>query len=229
MKRTLSIVTVALVLACCVGPTKFVDRPEGTIWGWDPAAATRLAEALPLAELVRDRLGSKRVRRVEVHLTRPGERGFGSHGTCFSSHIEITPRGMRVHEYVLAHEACHWYIAGSRFDGLPLWVEEGLCDWIAYDVLGLLEGRRMELEDDVTSAIHLEHLHYDAVGWDRLTGRETDALYALGFRVVDRLGLERLAELNENGATSMDYLFAAELRIRIHPPERGSSAREDTR
>lgn len=229
MRRVLSAVLVFLVLVCCSGPTKFVDRPEGTVWGWDREAAERLGEALPLAERVRDRLGSAREKRVEVHVLEPGQRTKGRYGVCFPSHIEITPRGMREHEYVLAHEACHWYIRGSRFDGLPYWIEEALCDWVAYEQLGQLEARRAQLEGREPALIRLAYLKYDMVGWERLTDEEIEALFLYGFRVVDRIGLDRLAEMNASGADHLDYMDAADVAVRVHPPQGSESLWDDPR
>lgn len=229
MKRVLSAVLVFLLLVCCSGPTKYVDRPEGTVWGWDPEVAERLGEALPLAERVRERLGSARKQRVEVHILEPDDRSLSSYGACFSTHIEITPRGMRSPEYVLAHEACHWYINESRFDGLPYWIEEALCDWIAHEQLGQLEARRAQLEGVEPPLIHLAYLKYDTTGWKRLTEGEILALYLYGFRVVDTIGLERLAEMNASGSSHLDYMEAAGLSVRIHPLAATDSLWDDPR
>jgi len=213
MKHALSTVLVLLVLAGCAGPTMYIVRPEGTVWGWKRESAERVAEVMPIAERVRQRLDSRREGGVVVHVYEPGARTLGIDSAPYATQIEINPPAMNDIAYWLGRGATHWYVVDSPYEGLPLWVEVGLGDWIGLEYYGLQHARRQEIEAHGPIAFDEKSLVADRLDWESLFADEVIGLTYLGFSVVDRLGLEEVARLATAGADSHAYLRAARIDV----------------
>jgi hypothetical protein len=229
MKRTLSTVLALMFLMACVGPRKFVERPEGSVWGWSRESAERVAEALPVAERVRQRLGSTREGGVVIHVLAHQDPSDNSYGGCSDVRISLNPSALSNIEFALAHECAHWYAVGSPFDGMPLWMEEGLADWISCEVVGALEFRRLEIQGIGKFRTNSTLFLAGRTRWQTMSVDEIRTLTFLGFMVVDTIGLEEVARLARERSETNDYLRAARLEPVTFETSTTDSARNDTR
>ena len=164
----------------------------------------------PLVGAVKTRLESTRAKAPRLVLddepTGPG----GARGVCYDNHIRVMGEGQGLGlNYYIAHELVHWYTHDSPYEGLPLFIEEGLADWIACDLTGGLNSRIAENEQIGTLSIDPRHLWLDNAEFRQLPRDEYVDLTRAGFEIVRRLGLPRLRELLRDNAAPFDYLRAA--------------------
>jgi len=229
MKRIFSVALVLLTLVGCAGPTKYVERPEGSVWGWNRESAEKVASALPVADRVRQRLGSSREGGVVVHVFAHQDPSDNSYGGCSDVRIRLNPSALSNIEFALAHECAHWYAVGSPFEGMPLWMEEGLADWISCEVVGALEFRRLEIQNigkfTSSSALFLA----GRTRWQTMSVDEIRTLTFIGFMVVDSIGLDEVARLARARSETNDYLRAARLEPVTFETSTTASARDDPR
>lgn len=102
--------------------------------------------------------------------------------------------------FSVAHELVHWY-ASAPWDRLPHAIEEGLADYIAVHVAPEFRDERIAELDRRLASITPERREQALAVSERTwatTPREvrSDA-YAVGFKVVQRFGIEGLRELCE--------------------------------
>lgn len=179
-----------------------------------------MADALAFGPRVRATLCSTRTDPPEVWVV---ERDLGeARGTCFERHIEVIPSAV---EYHLAHELVHWYVPGSPYDELPHFVEEGLADFVALELLGLTEARKEEHRRIGDLTVRADGLNADDRTWSELPADEERMLTRLGFEVVSRVGLDRLRTLAADRAGPLTYLEAAGLEGRVASSQAASEPR----
>ncbi len=168
----------------------------------------------PFIQQVKTVLGSSRAevpRLVFVdEPTMPG----GARAVCYTDRIVIMGKGREFIDYYVAHELVHWYIDDSPYAGLPHFIEEGLADWIACDLTGVLEARIVEAAQIGTLAIDPRHLPLEAEEFMNLPYDASVDLTRAGFDLIRRLGLEKLRELLRDNAVPIDYLHAAGVVVR---------------
>lgn len=100
--------------------------------------------------------------------------------------------------FALAHELAHWHATGL-WDNLPQVVEEGLCDLVACEALGVsnpdsdgyrfllaLEGKNVDLEHELSRTAS----NYRDGG-----ELELQVSYALGFALASKIGVDGLRRL----------------------------------
>jgi hypothetical protein len=164
----------------------------------------------PLVGEVRTALDSTRAEAPRLVLddepTTPG----GARAVCRDNHIRVMGKGQELSlDYYVAHELVHWYIDDSPYAGLPSFLEEGVADWIACDLTGVLDARIEESARIGSLSINPRHLSLDAEEFIQLPRETTSDLTRAGFDIVRRLGLPRLRELLQDDAAPLDYLRAA--------------------
>jgi hypothetical protein len=169
----------------------------------------------PLVGAVKTRLDSTRANAPRLVLRDEPTTLSGAPAVCYDNHIAIMGKGQGgAFHFCLAHELVHWYTNDSPYEGLPVFIEEGLADWIACDLTGGLNSRIAENEQIGTLSIDPRHLWLDNAEFIQLPRDETADLGRAGFEIVRRLGLPRLRELLQDDAEPLDYLRAAGMILR---------------
>jgi hypothetical protein len=164
---------------------------------------------------VRSHLGSTREETPRFLLTSRERLRCGCIASCYDDYIVVAVDGHDTLDFFVAHELVHWYVVDSPFAGMPLFLEEGLADWIACDVTGHLEARIVESHLIGSVEIQPSHLYVDAAGWCELSSPVVEDLTRAGFDLIRRLGMERVRELALQGASADVYLREAG----VYPPK----------
>ncbi len=102
--------------------------------------------------------------------------------------------------FSIAHELVHWYVC-PPWDRLPHVVEEGLADFIAVEFDPKMRAIRVpELEQRIAEVTPERRARTYAITNRTQSRTPADVkhdMYAVGFEIVRRLGIERLRELCE--------------------------------
>ena len=102
--------------------------------------------------------------------------------------------------FSVAHELVHWY-ASAPWEHLPHAVEEGLADYIAVHIAPEFRDERVaELErrlSSITPERREQALDVSERTWATTPRDVRSDAYAVGFEIVQRLGIEGLRELCE--------------------------------
>jgi hypothetical protein len=213
MMRTAHFLTLAALTASCASaPRSSVEVEYGLVRAGTVEQAQFVADALAFTPRVRDTLEATRNELPELWIV---ERDLGGlRAICYERRIELSPI---VGEYHVLHELVHWYMPGSAFDGLPHFVEEGLCDFVALDMLGMVEGRRREHDTIERLTVPLASLDVNSRNFVRLPGKTRENLTRLGFEVVSRLGLDRVRALVAVGTSPLGYIEDSGIEFREGP------------
>ena len=163
----------------------------------------------PLAPLVRETLESTHTDLPILVLEDDATLPSGARASCHQDHIVLAREAQDEFDFFVAHELVHWYIDESPYAGLPHFIEEGLADWIACDLMGGLEGRIAQNIEIGTMSVDPRRLAVTGAGWSYLSREERQSLTRAGFDLVRRLGFEKLRVLLRENASPMDYLRAA--------------------
>ncbi len=133
-----------------------------------------------------DRAGGIRVRR-------------DGRGEVVERLIELRAGVRTAPRFLISHELTHWNVARTAWDRLPQFAEEGLCDFVAGVVAPEHRGERV-LDLQMRAARGLD-AHVDDVfvltarTWEKADGAVKSSAYALGYFLVERIGLDRLGQL----------------------------------
>lgn len=208
MRSICVLLACALVACTTASPRGVIDTPYGRVRAADVHTAQRVAEALGLTQRVRSFLDSERADLPEIWVV-DRLAGGSRYGICFAKRIELF-RAAFVHvDYYVAHELVHWYAHDSPFARLPVFVEEGLADYIALRLTGLHDARVSEHRRMGGVSFPPDMLHADKESWGSWSFEDCEAATRLGFEVVSVLGLEGLLEFLGRGASALDYAGAA--------------------
>ena len=215
--------------ASCVSPRYALETEYGVVRGDDEARVAIVSGELGMATAVRERLSSTREGPVEVLLLRSERVDTGAFAGLLSDgrivlgedafvplraefgvpmRIDLTRYGDP--RYYVAHELAHWLLRESPYEGVPTFVEEGLADTVALELLGHLEARHAELVDaeprplprSAILASREEYLHDDSSMQASLLGTE----------VVRRLGFDEIRRLRARDADPFEYVNAAKVK-----------------
>jgi hypothetical protein len=119
----------------------------------------------PLAPLVRETLESTRTDLPILVLEDAATLPSGARASCHQDHIVLAREAQDEFDFFVAHELVHWYIDESPYAGLPHFIEEGLADWIACDLMGGLEGRIAQNIEIGTMSVDPRRLAVTGAGW----------------------------------------------------------------
>jgi hypothetical protein len=221
MRKQISIVALALTSACASVPPVTVSTEHGLVRASTGEQVVRVAEALAAAPRVRDTLHSIRIDLPELWVVEHDRSAIGSYN---GSRIELKPQAG---DYHVLHELVHWYVHGSPFDGMPQFLEEGLCDFVALQVLGLVSARQREHVAIGELTVSFDSLSMRARRFLGLSVQTRIDLTRVGFEVVSRLGLDRLQVLAAAQADPWSYLREAGLVSDSGPTNTGKCVNPD--
>ncbi|MFO1010530.1 MAG: hypothetical protein U1F29_10755 [Planctomycetota bacterium] len=116
--------------------------------------------------------------------------------------IELRPGVRSAPRFLIAHELTHWNVGRSAWDRLPHYAEEGLCDFVAGVAAPDYWGERV-LDLKVRAAPGLdspldEVFSMSSRTWEWADGAVKSSACAIGYFLVDRIGLDRLRQLCES-------------------------------
>ena len=187
-----------------------VDGASGRVLYPDPehrpdaVVVSRVLDSLfdPAAE----RLGERRDEPAEVWL----DPGWPVHATTFERCIVFNPGEGRLKyaDLILAHELVHWHVHDTALErNLPHTLVEGLCEWISAALVPELEADRRALFAGLLADARrrgalpqvVARLGIEKRAFTALPAETKHELYALGFTLVDRIGIEALREAAERG------------------------------
>lgn len=220
--------TLALVPSC-VGPAFTLENEYGVVHGDDEARVAIVAGELEMMTALRERLSSTRAGTVEVVLLERRRVGSGAYAGLLTDgrivlgedafvplrgdlgvplRIDLSRHGDP--RYYVAHELGHWLLRESPYEGVPTFVEEGIVDSIALELLGTLEARHAELAKTEPQPLPLAAILASREDYPH----DDSSLQAslLGTEVVRRLGLEEIRRLRERGAGPLEYVSAAKAK-----------------
>ncbi len=164
--------------------------------------------------LAGEALGYTRDEPVEIWLV-PNWR---SQGTTFDDYVVFNPSDTNVPfaDLILTHEFVHWHAKGTPLQrNLPHLALEGLCEWIAADLNSQWTADRHKMYSERLSAAreggYLPHvvsqLSLSLEDWLETSGDERYDTYALGFALVDSIGVDVLREAAERGPLSPEAVL----------------------
>lgn len=209
MRHLIHLIALTLTAACSSVPPVSLDSEYGRVRAGTPEQAGRVAEVLAFAPQVRDTLRSTRSDLPVVWVV---DRDLDAIGVCFERRIELMAAGT-IEPTCLIHELVHWYIPGSPFEGMPHFLQEGLCDFVALGFMGLLEARRRENDAIGALTVPSASLGMGTRDWFDLPRETRQDLSRLGFEVVSRLGLDRTEALAAARAEPLGYIQEAQIAI----------------
>lgn len=215
MRKLILTAAIALTAACVSAPPVTIDTEHGLVRASTREQAERVADALAVAPRVRDTLHATR---ADLPVLWVVEHDLGAaRAVCYERRIELKPSAVELKpsavEYYVAHELVHWYMPGSSFDGLPHFVEEGLADFVALQLFGLVSARERENAAIGSVTVPTAALDADSRVWFTLPDETKLALTRLGFTVVSRLGMDGLQTRAAASEGPWSYLQGAGIDI----------------
>ncbi len=164
--------------------------------------------------LAGEALGYTRDEPVEIWLVPD----WGGQGTTFENCVVFNPSdgNMRFADLVLTHEFVHWHASGTLLQqNLPHVALEGMCEWIAADLTSKWKADRHKMYSERLSTAreggYLSHvvsqLGLSLEDWLDLSGDELYDTYALGFALVDSIGVDVLREAAKRGPLSPEAVL----------------------
>ena len=153
---------------------------------------------------------------------------FGHKGMQFERCVVLRADAMRFPEFFLTHELVHWYAVGTPWSRLPKVVEEGLADHAVCQLLPEYEGDRRNRHSLVYSAFRQGSIEIDLLAllredwedWEDFNESDYAVLYAVGFAIVERIGIDALHQLclDHGGGVPPEVLLD---RARLSPQGSG--------
>lgn len=159
-----------------------------------------------------EELGYRRDEPLEVWL----DPEWHTHGSAGARCIVVNPSGRRMEfvDLILAHELVHWHARGTPIQrNLPLVVGEGIAERIALDIVREYEADRRAVYGDLLDAARrrgdlpdlISRANLDEYGWHSLPPESSrHELYALGFALVNRIGVDALREAATRGPVTLE-------------------------
>lgn len=143
-------------------------------------------------------------------------------GRVVDRHIVISNLGLMQARFAIAHELVHWY-ASRTWDRLPHAVEEGLADSIALKLAPEWKQiRELELDlrlNEITPERRALALQVTERQWEAAPTQVREDAYAVGFEIVQRLGVARLRALCVMAeAAGLDRVPVPWLMCTVEPP-----------
>lgn len=142
--------------------------------------------------------------------------GWSSLATTFDDVIIFDPQSAGSQDFILTHEFVHWHSWGTVIQrNLSHPIQEGLCDWIAAQlVTNVLEIRHEQLRHRLSLARAdgrlprlMERLDMPIDSWLALPAEDSFDMLALAFVLVDRIGVHALRAAAERGPVSADMVL----------------------
>ena len=209
---------VALAASCASLPEFRHDGTAGTVLAHSPSTAANVSAALDeLAPQVKSYLGSSSTDPLAVHVVE-----MDTFGTCVYDDPEREhPLWIQIRRdvptekqrrFFLYHELVHWFGQDTWIRNLPLYLEEGVADYLACETIDAVEVRRVEKALAPGTTLDLAELHtVTSREWQKADAARVDFLYRAGIEVVYRIGIPRLREAATAGPltpTDVERLLA---------------------
>jgi hypothetical protein len=189
------LILLPIVLTCCSSPLHVEQPPieRGNIRAWSQTEAERITMlSTRLEPRVRDLLASKR-ESASIWMT-DLESINGSYGVCFEPMILLGTKANQFLPRVIAHELAHWHSFNDQV--FPVILEEGLAIHVEVE-LGVFEAGEIHFDGDWMHVLSL-----DLDDWESVPGDEAVELYLAGYWLVNKIGLEELKAMYDQGETS---------------------------
>ena len=214
----------AVFVASCTTVPKFrYDGTEGTVLADSPSVAANVAAALDeLVPIVRSYLGSPEDTPVTVYVVKrdsPGSCIYDDLGRTQPAHIELNREldTEKRRRFALYHELVHWFGQDTWVGNLPLYLEEGVADYLACTSIDAVELRHVEKPLPPGTTLNLTQLHsITPREWQKASPEQVDFMYRAGFAVVYRIGIPRLRDAASGGSltpTDIRQLFAESVAV----------------
>ncbi len=128
-----------------------------------------------------------------------------SSGRVTGTRIEIGDQALpHLQDYLLAHELAHWYMRDATWARLPLAVEEGLGDAVAFLIVPEMHVLRDEQYADAIAGLTLERrnrvLEISRRDWNQAPREVRDDAYPVGYEIVQRIGIDGLRAMCDRAA-----------------------------
>jgi hypothetical protein len=165
-------------------------------------------------------LGYRNPKDVEIWLSKDWDSRFPA-GT-FADGIIVNPSlagSGRLHK-TLTHEFVHWHARSSPMRrNLPLIVMEGVCDWIALKLVCPSQvdfraahrdflTRLASVRERGDFPLLISRLSLSKSATQALSSSDLADLYAMGFLLAERIGVDRLRAAAERGPVSSDEVLS---------------------
>jgi hypothetical protein len=207
--------TTLLLLTGCSSvpdaPPASYATAEGTTHAHDAATAERHGrQATELSIRVGDLLGLETRAPFQLRILDRETEGSGGASTVrwydadglIERYIQLGSEGRAESLRLLAHELVHWHVEETW--ELPLVVEEGLAERISASLVPRGEELLAQRRRDALEALARDEpilragrpLRIDRAGWQRLSPREKNLLYAYGTLHVEGLEIAELRDLD---------------------------------
>lgn len=167
-------------------------------------------------DLVVAELGYRRDEPVEIWLCPESPSLAVTFERCIV--LDIYDRRMESLDGLLAHEIVHWHAFGTPMQwNLPHVVYEGLADYVSAALVPEWASDRRALFNRLLDAARARGDLPNVISRARLNARQWTAhpsndrmheLYALGFTLVERIGLDELRAAAGRGRVSLDEILA---------------------
>lgn len=202
-----SLVLLAALAASCTSLPEFRhDGTEGTVLADSPSLAANVAAALDeLAPLAKRYLGSAQDDPITVHVVemRPfGACVYDDPDRTQLKRIELNRDVATDHQrrFILYHELIHWYGQGTWIDALPLYLEEGVADYLSCERIGTVEIRHAEKALPPGTSLDLGWLHtFTPYEWQKADAEQIEFVRRAGAEIVYRIGIPRLRDAASAG------------------------------
>jgi hypothetical protein len=201
--RNLALLSLLLLSGACAS----IPRPPVAVQGrHGEARAATVEKATALVELLDRQAPAVQAALGEFNRSKPSVwfvTGGKFKAVQCENCIVLRTDAMVVPEYFLTHELVHWYAVGTPWRRLPKAVEEGLADFLTCRIARRYELDRRRHHRAARAAVREGHVEVDFLrmlredreDWGNYTALDHDILYAFGFTVVERIGVEGLYQL----------------------------------
>lgn len=179
------------------------------------ADATKAADAIDrYFDLAAKRLGHTNPRPVEIWL----DPTWAGQAITLEHRIVFNPSNGAINgaDLILAHEFVHWHFQASTHAGrLPHPIVEGICDCIAVELVDRFKDVRRAQIVDHLDAVHergdlprlISQLGVGIRQFEALTDDDQVSLAAIGFTLVERIGVEALRDAAERGPVTPEAIL----------------------
>lgn len=187
---------IVFIASCASAPEFCHVGTEGIVLADSSSIAANVSAHLDeLAPIVKNYLGSSKATPISILVVNRDTRGAYISGEHSRIEIRRDIATEQQKRFILYHELVHWYGDGTWIDSLPLYVEEGVADYLSCERIGALEARSTEKALAPGTTLDLNWLHtVTPHEWQKADAAQTEFMRRAGFAVVYRIGIPRLRE-----------------------------------
>lgn len=199
---------IAAVLACHAAPPARWDGVYGTTLAFDEAHArqTQISADVFTAGVAAQLDVKPQPFVIHLYgydLDQAGIRVWrNSANEIVDRRIDLGRDMLPILRFALAHEMVHWHIAGTAWDRLPHFAEEGLADFVALQLAPECQDQRLRAYRARAArgldAPVKEVLSLSPEQWNSSNDSLKESTYVLGYFIVERIGITALRRLCED-------------------------------